>query len=724
MLRRLPVARVGCGRALVWAGCALCLWAAALGSLAQVAKGQALGAARPTATAAPLASPGTQPSLHLKIKDDLRIGLSGGTFTGAGAAAVNRVLAASGAALVRRLVRESVGVLRRRRSLAEARAGRRLADMSNYYEVGFRGPVDLRRLARRLEQLPAVEAAYPAPRPAPPPTADFSGMETYLGAAPEGLDSGFARRFPGGDGAGAKIIDVEYAWDTQHEDLASARDAFVPNGTPVDSYRDHGTAVLGEIAADDNGYGVTGLLPAVKLELINVENEERGWDLVNALVVAEGTSKPGDVILIEQQASYIDLIYMPVEWIDAVYDEIALLTSRGYIVVEAAGNGGQDLDEVRYGSPFPNGKPDSGAIIVGAGQACSGGVLRSRFYQSNYGARVDLQGQGSCVTTTGYGDLSNDSPHATYTSLFGGTSSASPMVAAAAASVSSAYRTLNGRPPTPAQVRDVLVATGTPQSTDGPAGHIGPQPNLAAALRAIDRRPPSAVFTGGEASSRPGASVAFDAGASSDPDGSLTDWAWDFGDGATATGQHVSHTYISGGRYPVTLTVRNDRGLDATARRTVVVVPEKPTRLLARSGPRSVTVSWDPVAGATSYRAAYWYTDTGGAGPPVPDLSATSITIPTTRAIGVRITAKAGDVAGPESDAIIAAPAPVKRARKPRPSARCLRARRQLAVNRRRLARLRATHHKTRRTLRAITTTKRTITTYKRAAARSCPRSH
>ena len=58
---------------------------------------------------------------------------------------------------------------------------------------------------------------------------------------------------------------------------------------------------------------------------------------------------------------------MPVEYLAAVYDAIKLATQSGIIVVEAAGNGGVDLDAPAYGAPFPDGKADSGAIIVGAG---------------------------------------------------------------------------------------------------------------------------------------------------------------------------------------------------------------------------------------------------------------------------------------------------------------------------------------------------------------------
>jgi subtilisin family serine protease len=82
--------------------------------------------------------------------------------------------------------------------------------------------------------------------------------------------------------------------------------------------------------------------------------------------------------------------------------------------------------------------------------------------------------------------------NAFYTQSFNGTSSASPVVAASAAAVSSAYQTLNGKAPTPQQVRSWLIQTGTPQNTATGFGHIGPLPNLAKALLKTDLTAPAA----------------------------------------------------------------------------------------------------------------------------------------------------------------------------------------------------------------------------------------
>ena len=66
--------------------------------------------------------------------------------------------------------------------------------------------------------------------------------------------------------------------------------------------------------------------------------------------------------------------------------------------------------------------------------------------------------------------------------------------------------------------------------------------------------------------------VAFDGGGSSDADGRITSWDWDFGDGATASGRTVRHAYARPGSYEVALVVRDDSGAPLnTARDTMRV---------------------------------------------------------------------------------------------------------------------------------------------------------
>jgi len=57
----------------------------------------------------------------------------------------------------------------------------------------------------------------------------------------------------------------------------------------------------------------------------------------------------------------------------------------------------------------------------------------------------------------------------------------------------------------------------------------------------------------------------FDGSQSSDPDGSIAGYRWDFGDGTTGHGKKTTHTYTSAGNYIVTLKVKDDQGATASS---------------------------------------------------------------------------------------------------------------------------------------------------------------
>lgn len=84
-------------------------------------------------------------------------------------------------------------------------------------------------------------------------------------------------------------------------------------------------------------------------------------------------------------------------------------------------------------------------------------------------------------------------------------------------------------------------------------------------------QPPVAAFS----DSNVNLAASFDASASSDPDGSVASYAWDFGDGNTATGVNATHTYTADGSYQVSLTVTDNEGAATSITKTLTVAANK-----------------------------------------------------------------------------------------------------------------------------------------------------
>lgn len=118
---------------------------------------------------------------------------------------------------------------------------------------------------------------------------------------------------------------------------------------------------------------------------------------------------------------------------------------------------------------------------------------------------------------------------------------------------------------------------------------------------------PTASATATPTSGKAPLAVSFDGRASSDPDGSIVSWAWQFGDGATGSGSTVSHTYASAGTYSAVLTVTDDGGLTSVTTLTITVNANRaPTASFTLSANRlTITVnasaSSDPDGDALTY---------------------------------------------------------------------------------------------------------------------------
>ncbi len=80
----------------------------------------------------------------------------------------------------------------------------------------------------------------------------------------------------------------------------------------------------------------------------------------------------------------------------------------------------------------------------------------------------------------------------------------------------------------------------------------------------IQNRVPTATITNPSTDAFTGASVTFDATGSSDTDGTIVGFLWDFGDGSTGSGATTSHAYTSVGTYTVRLTITDNSGSTAS----------------------------------------------------------------------------------------------------------------------------------------------------------------
>lgn len=187
-----------------------------------------------------------------------------------------------------------------------------------------------------------------------------------------------------------------------------------------------------------------------------------------------------------------------------------------------------------------------------------------------------------------------------------GTSMATPHVSAVAALVWSANTGLSN-----ADIRDALTQTALDLGASGLDNAYGY--GLVQAFDAWQfiggtpgggNNPPISSFT----FTCNGLSCDFDGSTSSDSDGSITNYAWDFGDGGSASGAIVSHSYAAAGSYTVTLSVSDNANATNSSSQTVVagsgggdtVAPVISSVSSTNDNGISFTISWGTDEPATS----------------------------------------------------------------------------------------------------------------------------
>lgn len=337
---------------------------------------------------------------------------------------------------------------------------------------------------------PAIENAYVEGGPALPPAFTLSTNESATqrhldpslanGGDPGGIDARYAWTINGGDGdvggngVGIQFVDMEWGWVLDHEDLPTipapiSVDPVMIPGDNDNNYQGHGAAVLGiVVAVNNNSKPCVGIAPHVKTTKVVSPWVWNGTDwtysVANAIFAALSLPlHPGDVLLLEVQTRHRSTIGFgyPVEVYQADFEAIQTATQADIIVIEAAGNAGDDLDNliandwtmvsngvvtaIQFSLNLRNANfKDSGAIMVGAAfmasiaevasAALAGVIVIPRSRRENYGTRIDCYAWDNNISTTGYDDdagLSLGQTHTTSYVGFSGTSGASAIIAGA-----------------------------------------------------------------------------------------------------------------------------------------------------------------------------------------------------------------------------------------------------------------------------------------------------
>ena len=331
-------------------------------------------------------------------------------------------------------------------------------------------------------------------------------------------------------GATVKVGVIDTGIDYNHTDLAanyvSGIDYVNSDSDPMDDHG-HGTHVSGTIAAIDNTAGVLGVAPSVRLYGVKVLNSAGSgtfadviagidWCAANGLQVANMSLGASSGTTALQTAC------------DNAY-------AAGVVICAAAGNG--------YGAPVSYPAAYSSCIAVSATDQNN-----SLAAFSNAGPQIDVAAPGVSVYSTYPGN--------SYATM-SGTSMATPHAAGVCALIWS-----TGSYATASAVRNRLLSTCTDLGTAGFDNYFGNglvNADSATAGAGGGNLPPVANANG-PYSGTAGTAVSFSSAGSSDPDGSIAGYSWNFGDGGTSTDANPGHTYAAAGTYSVSLTVTDNLG--------------------------------------------------------------------------------------------------------------------------------------------------------------------
>lgn len=340
-------------------------------------------------------------------------------------------------------------------------------EKKKYIDLHFPPGTDTDEVVRRLKALPEVEHAIVMPKAIPPrtlPGDPLVGASDQVTVDPQtGLEHEWYvfrchadQAWATASGKNVVIADIDFGFLATHQDLAANIDMShahnsVDGSTTIDvgDDTDHGTGVLGLAAAATNAVGMAGFAYEATVWPIQANAGSGpvlpGDAFANAIdwVTAQYNGSPRVVINLEVQTGN----FGNYEMVLAVNAAIRSAIAKGIVVCVAAGNGDRDSGIGDDGAPIT----PTGSILVGATQYDPIQNVRASF--SNWGPRVVVSAPGDADHDVTCSTGSIDS----YRNGFGGTSGATPKVSGTVGLMLEVNPSL-----TPAQVQEILVATGTP----------------------------------------------------------------------------------------------------------------------------------------------------------------------------------------------------------------------------------------------------------------------
>ncbi|WP_340105377.1 S8 family serine peptidase [Rhodohalobacter sp. 8-1] len=345
------------------------------------------------------------------------------------------------------------------------------------------------------------------------------------------------------DGSGVESYIIDTGIRYTHEDFQGRVatdyyfDAF-DDGQNGDDCNGHGTHVAGTVGGAQYGVAKNTNLVAVRVLDCNGSGTFSGV-IAGMDWVAQNASGPSVANMSLGGGSS-----------QSVDDAVQRMYEAGVPIIVAAGNGdrlGRELDAC---GSSPAGAPS--AYTIGATSDND-----SKTSWSNYGDCVNMFAPGASITSAWY--TSN-----TAINTISGTSMASPHVAGVAALYLQGNTTATAQ-----QVYDAITEFSTKNivTNSRTTNNHMVYSLLSGTDDGTTNAAPTATFT----FDCTDLSCNFDGSGSTDSDGSISSYSWDFGDGNTASGSTVSHSYGADGTYTVTLMVTDNEGSSGSDSQDVTV---------------------------------------------------------------------------------------------------------------------------------------------------------